>query len=84
MYDGPYQKKYMALKNSETTSIENLYQLDDKRLITLNFDNILRVFDLDTGNIVYLIFQNFVLGLSSHQHCKSLFDDIPALLVGKT
>ena len=61
MYDGPYQKKYTALKNSETTSIENLYQLDDKRLITLNFDNILRVFDLDTGNIAYLIFQkNFV------------------------
>jgi hypothetical protein len=49
MYDRVYQEKYIALENMNDTSVKKLCQLDDRRMITLNRDNIPRVYDLDTG-----------------------------------
>ncbi|XP_060597775.1 NACHT domain- and WD repeat-containing protein 1-like [Ruditapes philippinarum] len=53
MYDSVYQIKYMEQTKMEaTTSVDRLCQLDDKRLITLNRDNIPRVYHLDTGKLL--------------------------------
>jgi hypothetical protein len=73
MYDSVYQQKYKALKNmDDTTSVEELCQLDDRRMITLNFDNILRVYDLDTGKCRLII---ITIIIAKNDNDDNYYDD---------
>ncbi|KAH3788277.1 hypothetical protein DPMN_166412 [Dreissena polymorpha] len=46
------QAKYEKVKSDESTSMEGVYSLDDDRIITTCFDNVVRVFDVKTGSAV--------------------------------
>ncbi|XP_060608422.1 uncharacterized protein LOC132760466 [Ruditapes philippinarum] len=67
MYDSVYQQKYEALKNMDDTSVAELRQLDDRRMITLNRDKILRVYDLDTGKLLHRLEGGHSTSLKLHE-----------------
>lgn len=52
MYDIAYEKKYKILKNDESTSVEECpNRLDSDKVLTTHFDNVLRVYDINTGKL---------------------------------
>lgn len=56
MCDIAYEKKYKILKNDESTSVEERpNRLDSERVLTTNFDNVLRVYDISTGKLYILL-----------------------------
>ncbi|KAK6174034.1 hypothetical protein SNE40_017384 [Patella caerulea] len=66
LYDEEYFNKYHEMDKNKTDdeeipdiSVDALYLLDDNTLITSNDDNILRVYDIDTGNLLHRLTGHF-------------------------
>lgn len=52
-HDAAYERRYKLLKNDEMTGLEELDIIDKKLLFTRNMDNIMRVYDFETGKLLH-------------------------------
>ncbi|XP_053376600.1 NACHT domain- and WD repeat-containing protein 1-like [Mercenaria mercenaria] len=52
LYDIAYEKKYKAMKSDQSTSVDDVFELDNQRILTTSYDNILRIYDLNTGKLL--------------------------------